>query len=402
MEAVRQSVQNQSYKAAHAIRNKLHAVNDRIEFAAWTVTDYYDYIAPVAVVRLREILIRIRSKIAFYNSMPRKQLMRSAGTYFAGVIAVLILVGAPAGAVFQQVKFSGNGSVEDAAATDDALLVIAAEPPAKADFYDSAPVYAEPEQKQPQTVPAFIGEQAISVSSIEGFSFVSHIDDYNGGMFMADDFILETDISDFYYLGELPEATAELSMLSQDVFLSLQETQNAAFDRTQELVQQLSPELYEPQPDVADESDMSGSVSDSDSYSDSDSVYTGDYIWPAAGKISSAYGPRKTSVGSANHLGIDISGASGSPILAAAGGEVILSERSQTFGNYIQILHENGQITLYAHCSALLVSVGEIVQQGQEIGKMGRTGIADGVHLHFELIIDSSNVDPMFYLPDSD
>jgi murein DD-endopeptidase MepM/ murein hydrolase activator NlpD len=125
---------------------------------------------------------------------------------------------------------------------------------------------------------------------------------------------------------------------------------------------------------------------------------TGSYIWPAHGNLSSRFGRRNTSIGSTNHLGIDISGQSGDPIYAADGGEVIFSGWSRTYGNVIRVLHDNGDITLYSHCSRLLVSVGERVWQGQQIARMGRTGTASGVHLHFELIRDGVNIDPLPHL----
>jgi len=123
------------------------------------------------------------------------------------------------------------------------------------------------------------------------------------------------------------------------------------------------------------------------------------YIWPANGTLSSRFGYRTSSIGSTRHLGIDISGSSGTPIYAVADGEVIVAGRSSSFGHMIKIRHDNDHITLYAHCSALLVSIGERVEQGQQIAEMGRTGIASGVHLHFELIINGVNVDPLRHMP---
>jgi len=131
----------------------------------------------------------------------------------------------------------------------------------------------------------------------------------------------------------------------------------------------------------------------------SSAVSADGYIWPTSGNLTSGFGYRAASVGSTNHKGIDICANTGDPIYAAAEGKVIVSERSSSFGNYIQIQHDNGHVTLYAHCSSLLVSVGERVGQGQRIALMGRTGRATAVHLHFELIINGVNVDPVLYLP---
>jgi len=127
-------------------------------------------------------------------------------------------------------------------------------------------------------------------------------------------------------------------------------------------------------------------------------VSTGFYIWPADGTVTSRFGPRRASVGSSNHKGIDISGRSGDPLLAADGGEVIFSGWSDTFGNMVRIMHDNGHVTLYAHCSSLLVRTGDIVTQGQRIARMGMTGISSGVHLHFELIVNGVNINPLPHL----
>jgi len=125
---------------------------------------------------------------------------------------------------------------------------------------------------------------------------------------------------------------------------------------------------------------------------------TSPYIWPAAGTVTSYYGYRSTDVGSPNHKGLDISSLYGDPIYAAREGEVVVSELNGSFGYMVQIKHENGDVTLYAHCSELLVSEGERVKQGQQIAEMGNTGTATGVHVHFELIVDGENVDPLPYL----
>jgi len=125
---------------------------------------------------------------------------------------------------------------------------------------------------------------------------------------------------------------------------------------------------------------------------------TGCYVWPASGTLSSTYGRRSTSVGSVNHKGIDISGPSNTPIFAADGGEVIFSGWNKSYGYMVQIRHDNGHETLYAHCNSMLVSEGDLVAQGQEIARMGKTGTATGVHVHFELLINGKNVDPLPYL----
>ncbi len=113
-------------------------------------------------------------------------------------------------------------------------------------------------------------------------------------------------------------------------------------------------------------------------------VSSSNFIRPAAGVISSPYGPR----GSEFHPGIDIANSIGTPIHAAAAGVVFKSYHSSSYGNCVMITHTiNGQTwtTVYAHMSARYVSAGQSVSQGEQVGAMGSTGQSTGPHLHFEL-----------------
>ena len=113
---------------------------------------------------------------------------------------------------------------------------------------------------------------------------------------------------------------------------------------------------------------------------------TGSYIWPVEmAYISSDFGWRKSTIGSANHQGIDLAYDYGTSILAADGGKVIFSGTKGGYGKLIMIEHDNGDVTYYAHCNKLLVSEGAIVEQGEEIALMGSTGTSTGSHLHFEI-----------------
>ncbi|MDR1328118.1 MAG: peptidoglycan DD-metalloendopeptidase family protein [Oscillospiraceae bacterium] len=126
----------------------------------------------------------------------------------------------------------------------------------------------------------------------------------------------------------------------------------------------------------------------------------GSYIRPAAGEISSFFGFRRDAIGSSDHKGIDIAGGKGDAIYAADGGEVILADDSiKGFGLLVQIKHDNGDVTYYGHNSKLLVSEGERVSRGQKIAEMGATGVASGVHCHFEIRKDGVPVNPIKYLP---
>lgn len=99
------------------------------------------------------------------------------------------------------------------------------------------------------------------------------------------------------------------------------------------------------------------------------------------------------------HNGIDIGANTGTPILASNGGTVIVSEYNKAWGEYVQIDHGAGYVTLYAHMSKRLVKVGQEVAQGDVIGKVGSTGYSTGPHLHFTIYENGASVNPRKYFP---
>ena len=122
---------------------------------------------------------------------------------------------------------------------------------------------------------------------------------------------------------------------------------------------------------------------------------TGAFIRPISGGYTScAYG------GYRGHVGVDLtmSGAYGKAIYASAGGTVVKAGWSGGYGIMVKIRHSNGYETWYAHMSSKTVSVGDTVHQGQQIGRIGSTGNSTGPHLHFELRINGSPVNPMRYI----
>ncbi len=130
---------------------------------------------------------------------------------------------------------------------------------------------------------------------------------------------------------------------------------------------------------------------------------TGTYIWPFSEEtwITSYFGYRNIGIGSSFHRGLDLAGHYGDPVLAADGGVVIYSDYYSGYGYLVQIQHDNGDVTYYAHNSKNLVEVGDIVYQGDIIAEEGATGVANGVHIHFELHPDGgAAVDPLPYLPE--
>lgn len=127
-----------------------------------------------------------------------------------------------------------------------------------------------------------------------------------------------------------------------------------------------------------------------------DRPFTG-YIWPAKGVFTSGYGKRWGRM----HKGIDIAAPVGTPIMAAADGEVISAGwNSGGFGNLVKIRHSDGTVTLYAHNSKIHVRQGQFVKQGQHISNMGSTGFSTGPHLHFEMHPQGQKaVNPIALLP---
>lgn len=104
-----------------------------------------------------------------------------------------------------------------------------------------------------------------------------------------------------------------------------------------------------------------------------------EWIWPADGIISDTFGTRQ-----GKHKGVDIAGKLNSPIFAVEDGVVEKSYYSESYGNVIFIHHPSNYVTVYAHLNERLVTSGQQVRKGETIGKMGRSGQATGVHLHFE------------------
>ena len=121
------------------------------------------------------------------------------------------------------------------------------------------------------------------------------------------------------------------------------------------------------------------------------------FIWPAQGVFTSGYGWRWGRM----HKGIDIAAPVGTPIVAAASGVVISAGwNSGGYGNLVEIRHDDGSVTLYAHNDRILVRAGQYVQQGDQVSEMGSTGYSTGPHLHFEIHPSGNGaVNPMAYLP---
>ena len=121
--------------------------------------------------------------------------------------------------------------------------------------------------------------------------------------------------------------------------------------------------------------------------------------WPAAGFVTREFAAGMASDGSPAHEGIDIAGAPDTPVLAAADGEVVRAGKDDFLGNFVEIQHGLGYLTVYGHCARLAVNPGDRVLEGQVIAYMGKSGQATATHLHFEVWQQGEVVDPRRLLP---
>ncbi len=128
------------------------------------------------------------------------------------------------------------------------------------------------------------------------------------------------------------------------------------------------------------------------------SVPVGKPVWHYV--VTSPFGHRADPFNkkSAAHKGVDLASHRGNVVKTMAKGKVVRAEWGTGFGNHIEIDHENGFKTKYAHLNKMYVKKGDIVSQGQKIGEVGSTGRSTGPHLHYEVIYLGANVDPMSFM----
>ena len=122
---------------------------------------------------------------------------------------------------------------------------------------------------------------------------------------------------------------------------------------------------------------------------------------PTVGNVVSPFGYRIHPVTGETkfHKGVDLDNVTGTAIWASAKGVVVSAKYDGAYGYSIVVDHENGLQTRYAHLSKMLAGVGDEVEKGELIGRMGATGLVTGAHLHFEVMVDGERVNPMDYIP---
>lgn len=125
-------------------------------------------------------------------------------------------------------------------------------------------------------------------------------------------------------------------------------------------------------------------------------------LLPAKGWITSYYGPRMSHYSRRikMHEGLDVGAKSGTPIIAPADGIVTFSGKKPGFGNFVQIDHGYGVETIYAHASRLYAKKGQRVGRGDLLAAIGSTGYSTGPHLHYEVRVNGTPVDPLYFILD--
>ena len=215
---------------------------------------------------------------------------------------------------------------------------------------------------------------------------------------------------------DIAEAASVIASLQSDInsnssVLSELSSQEAAINsQIQAKVNELNRQKEAEAADHNNNKNNSGSSSSGGSSSGGSSgggskvTGTGNLVWPSyCTYITSRQGPRVHPVTGEykNHGGTDIGASYGSAIYAADSGTVVASSNGWNggWGNYVMIDHGNGMQTLYAHMSSRAVSVGQTVSRGQTIGYVGSTGMSTGPHLHFEMYVNGSRIDPQTRYP---
>ncbi|MBP3801185.1 MAG: M23 family metallopeptidase [Clostridia bacterium] len=118
---------------------------------------------------------------------------------------------------------------------------------------------------------------------------------------------------------------------------------------------------------------------------------------PVTGTISSRYGV-SSRIRSSTHTGLDIAASNGTPIKVVSDGTVVSAKYEGAYGNLVKVDHGNGVETWYAHTSKMYVTPGQTVKAGDVIAAVGSTGNSTGAHLHFEIRINGSHVNPQLYM----
>jgi len=138
-------------------------------------------------------------------------------------------------------------------------------------------------------------------------------------------------------------------------------------------------------------------IHQADAYLSRDQQWEGLFMYPVEGQVIGEFGLKRMRNGTIDagfHKGIDLRADRGTPALAANSGTVVLASHFKAHGNTVLINHGQGVMTIYLHLQSLSVSLRQKVHKGQEIGKVGSTGLATAPHVHFQVFVHGVPVDP--------
>jgi len=147
---------------------------------------------------------------------------------------------------------------------------------------------------------------------------------------------------------------------------------------------------------------LSVGLGSADTLADWERLASSPTLWPVMGRITSSFGERTDPMGGEGegefHRGIDIGAEYGQPVYATADGVVEAANMDGGYGRRILIDHSHGIETLYAHLSSMTVETGEAISRGQIIGYVGQSGRSTGPHLHYEVHVHGTPVNPYRYM----
>lgn len=155
----------------------------------------------------------------------------------------------------------------------------------------------------------------------------------------------------------------------------------------------------EPEPEVV-HMDYTGPALPDNTTMDRYALKLAETVTPVMGVVSSGFGWREHPIdgGEKFHCGVDLAVDNGTPVRAFAAGTVDYIGESEIYGQYLQLRHDNGVTTFYAHCGKLCVQQGQEVAAGEKVAESGETGKVTGPHLHFELKKDGVRLEPLYYI----
>ncbi|MES1248988.1 MAG: peptidoglycan DD-metalloendopeptidase family protein [Actinomycetota bacterium] len=195
--------------------------------------------------------------------------------------------------------------------------------------------------------------------------------------------------------------TMQQAILRGELLAAHDKLANARSSKNADLVatkQSVQDEIDESNALAASSAQLAAKIKEAEgasSGSDSGPPAAGGFIWPVTGPITSPFGQRWGTL----HPGVDIGVPSGTPVHAANSGTVIWCGWMSGYGNLVMIDHHNGLVTLYGHNTSVAVHCNEQVSQGQVVSYSGCTGYCTGPHVHFEVRLHGTPVDPLGYLP---